>query len=318
MGLPVTYFTRWNVIPYSGKINTLILEGRVVLSEAEYFILTAGIMGQSQKQVSALVNKTSGSSVGQVRSLTRGLLLLQRLSETSAGLGLTEIAGSLGLAPSTAHRLLNSMRQLDFVDFDEATGQWLIGVNAFVVGNAYLKTRDFVAQARPFMKQLVTETGETCNLAILDGESHVYVAQVECSEVMRLVVQLGSRGKVHASAVGKALLSSMPENEVMRIIQSTGLPRLTNNTLRTPAAFVKELQLVRERGYAIDDEEQAVGLRCIAVNIYDEHCDAVGAISVSGPTARITNNRFPELSAAVVKNAAQISHAIGGQKPDFS
>lgn len=273
-------------------------------------------MQHSGKQPLVLTDKALGARTGQVRSLTRGLLLLQRLAETSVGLGLTEIAGSLGLPPSTAHRLLNSMRQLDFVDFHETTGLWSVGVNAFRVGNAYLKTRDFVVQARPHMKQLVAKTGETCNLAILEGESHVYVAQVECSEVMRLVVQLGSRGPVHAAAVGKALLSSIPKEEAMAIVQKTGLPILTKNTLKTPTAFARELALIRTRGYAIDDEEQAIGLRCVAGNIYDENGDAVGAVSVSGPTVRITNDRIPEISAAVMDIVNQISREIGGCKPD--
>lgn len=231
------------------------------------------------------------------------------------GLNLSEVAGSVGLPNSTAHRLLNTMRQSGFVDYDEQQAIWSIGVNTFIIGNAYLKKRDFVAQARPYMKQLMAQTGETCNLAILEGDSHVFVAQIECTEVMRMVVQLGSRGAVHGSGVGKALLSALPEKEAMAIVQRNGLPRLTANTITSPSAFAGELAKIRQCGYSIDDEEQTVGLRCVAANIFDEYGEAVGAISISGPAVRITNNRIPELSAAVMDVCNQITHDIGGHKP---
>lgn len=271
-------------------------------------------MNKSKSAIAARGGKTQTGG-GQVQSLTRALTLLQRLSEADMGLTLSEIAGSVGLPVSTVHRLLNSMRQAEFVDYDEQQSLWSIGVNAFIIGNAYLKKRDFVAQARPFMKQLVAKTGETCNLAILEGDSHVFVAQVECTEVMRMVVQLGSRGAVHASGVGKMLLSALPEKDAMDIIRRTGLRAYTANTITSPSAFAKELALIRQRGYAIDDEEQTIGLRCVAANIYNEYGEAVAAISISGPAVRITNDRIPELSAAVMGTVNQITHAIGGRKP---
>ena len=275
------------------------------------------MMRKNRTGTSVLNSKTSGGRSGRVQSLSRALTLLQRLAETDMGLSLTEVAGSLGLAPSTAHRLLHSMRKMDFVDYDEQQALWSIGVSSFIVGNAYLKKRDFVAQARPFMKQLVAKTGETSNLAILEGDSHVYVAQVECTEVMRMVVQLGSRGAVHAAGVGKALLSTLPEREALAIVQKNGMPALTKNTITTPRAFAKALDQIRRSGYALDDEEQTIGLRCVASNIYDEYGEAVGAISISGPTVRVTNERVPQLSAQVMDTVSKITHAIGGRRPDL-
>src|SRR5699024_587892 len=122
----------------------------------------------------------------QVQSLSRALLLLECLADSDIGLTLTEVAASLSLAPSTTHRLLNSLRSHEFVDVDE--GLLSIGVNAFAIGNAYLKKRDVVAQSRPFMKRLVAETGETSNLAILEQDRVVYVGQVESPQTMRMVV----------------------------------------------------------------------------------------------------------------------------------
>jgi IclR family acetate operon transcriptional repressor len=255
------------------------------------------------------------SSVVQVQSLTRALTLLQCLSKTDIGLPLTEISGSLGLAPSTVHRLLNSMLQMGFVDLDKETGRWTVGINAFSVGNAYLKKRDYIAQARPLMKQLMIETGETVNMAIFDGDSVVFVSQIESKEVMRMVVHVGNRGPLHATGVGKALLSSLPPVEALAYVKQAGMPILTKKTITTPDNYGKELEKIRKQGFAVDDEEQSMGLRCIAANIFDEFGAALAAVSISGPTVRVKRDRIPQLSAAVMAVAAKITETIGGSQP---
>jgi len=260
-------------------------------------------------------SKRNSGGHGQVQSISRALTLLNKLSEADQGLNLTDLAVSLGLAASTTHRLLNSLLEFGFVEADEQTGHWQVGLEAFRVGNAYLKKRDFVMMARPFMKALVAATGETSNLAILENTHHVFVGQVECSEVMRMVVQIGSRGAPYASGVGKALLSALPERQVMAIVSATGMEKFTDNTIASPADLVSELSDIRSRGYALDDEEQSIGLRCVAANIYDEFGEALAAISISGPTARIRNERIPLLSAEILKTTNLVTQAIGGCKP---
>lgn len=249
---------------------------------------------------------------GSVQSLTRAFSLLSRLGESGVGQTLSDLAGGAGLAPSTAHRLLTSMRQEGFVEYDEQAGLWSVGLQAFAVGNAYLKKRDFIAQARPFMRQLVAETGETSNLGVLDGDHHVFLSQVESAQMMRMVTRLGRPGPVHAAGVGKALLSALTSREVAAILRRTGLKSLTNHTLTTPSALMDELEKVRQQGFALDNEEQTLGLRCIAANIYDEHGEAIAAVSVSGPTVRVTMERVAPLSAAVMQAASEITQAIGG------
>lgn len=249
---------------------------------------------------------------GSVQSLSRAFALLSRLGESGAGQTLSDLAGGAGLAPSTAHRLLSSMRHEGFVDFDEQAGLWSIGLRAFAVGNGYLKKRDFIAQSRPFMRQLVAETGETSNLGVLVGDHHVFLSQVECAQMMRMVAQLGRPGPVHAAGVGKSLLSALPQREVAAILRRTGLKALTKHTLTTPSALIAELEKIRLQGYALDNEEQALGLRCIAANIYDEHGEAIAAVSLSGPAVRVTMESLAPLSAAVIRTAAEITEAIGG------
>lgn len=259
--------------------------------------------------------KTTRNGGGQVQSLVRGLSILECLAEAKGGMNLTEISDYLGLAPSTAHRLLNSLEQQGFVAQDQARGNWYIGVKAFSVGNAFLRSRDFVAIVRPFMHDLVAQTGETSNLAILDGGVPVFIAQVECSEMMRMVATLGSKAPVHASGVGKALLCQRREAEVEAIIAESGLPVLGPNTITSPEEFRAELKRIRQQGYSFDNEEQSVGLRCVASNIYNEHGEAVAAISISGPAPRITDERVPVLGRLLAETARAATEALGGRLP---
>ena len=236
-------------------------------------------------------------------------------SKADSGMSLAELSAESGLANSTTHRLLASMKQLDYVEYDAVLGLWSVGVKAFSVGNAYLLKRDFISQARPYMRELVAETGETSNIAVLKGDKHVFVGQIECSEVMRMVVQIGSEGYLHAAGVGKALLSALPEDEVRNIAKRTGLTKLSEKTITNVTSLLKELEKIRQTGYSFDDEEQANGLRCIASNIYNEYGEAIAAVSISGPALRLSDDRITKLAETVKNKADAITHVIGGNLP---
>jgi len=259
-----------------------------------------------------------GSRAGEGRnqSLTRALTLLQRLAEAPQGMQLTDLSYQLGMPVATVHRLLATFEELDFVEQDSEQGRWYVGLNAFTVGNAFLKRRDFVAIARPQMDALVDLCGETVNLGVIDDGEVVFVSQVESPEVMRMIVRLGSRSPIHASGVGKALLAGMSEQRVEQILERRGLPRYTERTIDNPADLRAELELTRRRGYALDDEEHAVGLRCVAAAVFDENARALAAISLSGPKARMVDERLGELGQAVRNTAEAITMALGGHKPD--
>ena len=250
--------------------------------------------------------------------MDRAFLLLSQLaaSKADSGMSLAELSAESGLANSTTHRLLASMKQLDYVEYDAVLGLWSVGVKAFSVGNAYLRKRDFISQARPYMRELVAETGETSNIAVLKGDKHVFVGQIECSEVMRMVVQIGSEGHLHAAGVGKALLSALPEDEVRNIAKRTGLTKLSEKTITNVTSLLKELEKIRQTGYSFDDEEQANGLRCIASNIYNEYGEAIAAVSISGPAVRLSDDRIKKLAETVKNKAEAITHVIGGNTPN--
>ena len=251
----------------------------------------------------------------QVQSLVRALTIVNRLADSDEGVSLTEVAQQVGLSASTAHRLLTTLEQERYVHYDPERRLWSVGVQAFMTGNAFLKTRALVTLARPHMRALMEASEETVNLAVEDQGAAVYLAQVECRQMMRAFARPGGRVPLHCSSVGKALLSAMPESRLSKILHRQGLPRVTVKTLNTTMALREDLERSRHRGYAIDDEEHAVGLRCIAAVVFDETSSPVAAVSVSGPMARISDDRIPSLAETVRLKADAITLQFGGVVP---
>lgn len=247
-----------------------------------------------------------------VQSLSRALNLLNRLAESDGGLSLSDVAGRTALAISTAHRLLSTLQRENFVRFDPERGVWLIGVQSFVVGSAFLRARELTGIARPLMRELMERSGETVNLAIEERGEAIYVAQIECRKTMRAIALPGGRAAMHASGVGKAMLAAMSDDEVDRIVKLHGLTTATPRTIATPVWLRAELKAIRTRGFAIDDEENAVGLRCVAAAIFDEHGRPAAALSLSGPTARITDDLLAPFGANVREVAEKITAEFGG------
>ena len=252
---------------------------------------------------------------GQVQSLSRALWLMNALAECPQGLSLSEVAHRVQLPTSTVHRLLTTLQNERYVRFESDRSVWLIGVQAFQVGSTFVRSRDIVAMARPYMRRLMEESGETVNLAIADRTEVVYLAQVECHKMMRAIAGPGGRANMHCSGVGKALLAYASPSELGEILQSKSLPRETPKTISKPDALKADLAKIRKRGYAIDDEENAVGLRCVAGVIFDEHAEPLAGLSVSGPMARMTDARIPVLGNAVFQIAAEITAELGGRLP---
>jgi IclR family acetate operon transcriptional repressor len=252
---------------------------------------------------------------GSVQSLDRALGLMEAISYREQGATLSDLAQETALAPSTAHRLLKSLESREYLRQDEERGLWFIGVRAFTVGSAFVRVRDIVAVARPFMRVLVEEVGESANLAILEDNQPVYLSQVECQQMIRAHALPGVRAMPHCSGIGKAFLALMPAARVEAIMASKGMPALTSKTITSIDDYQLALADVRRHGYAVDDEEQSPGMRCVAAVIFDDNSEAAAALSITGPSARIAQRRIPELGAKVRDMAAQVTAAIGGVSP---
>ena len=250
-----------------------------------------------------------------MQSLLRALGILGVVAGASEGLTLAEIVKATRLAPSTAHRLLTTLQQGRHVQFDAAGARWSIGVQSFLVGSGFLNTRDIGRLCRPHLRGLVESTGETANLAIEDEGMAVYLVQIESRQTMRAITRPGGRVFMHSSSLGKAILAHLPLAEVDRVIAERGMKRFTPRTLTDARKLGAELKQIRKQGFAIDNEEYAPGLRCVAAPVFDEHGNPVAALSISGPTIRVTAERVPQLGRIVDKAADELTAEFGGRKP---
>lgn len=269
----------------------------------------------TKRMVQAETANTVSVRTGQVQSLKRALSILNVIAENPPGLSLTAIAKSLTLAPSTTHRLLTTLQEERYVQYDRDSSRWQIAMQAFVTGNGFLVSRDLVTVARPYMRRLMELSGETVNLAIADGDKVIYLAQVESREMMRVFSKPGNSVPLHCSGVGKAILMAMGARDVARIIETQSLIKLTDKTITDPNLLYDELSSSRKLGFAVDDEEHAIGLRCAAAIIYDEHAEPLAGLSISGPAARISKDRLLELGQITVEVATEITAALGGRPP---
>ena len=253
------------------------------------------------------------SSRDRVQSLARGLALLDSLAESPGGISLSDLCQQVGLSISTAHRLLTTLEEHRYVRCDPGTRRWSIGVQAFIAGSGFVKARNLVEIARPHMRALMEESGETANLAVLDGVEIVFLAQVECRQMMRALAFPGMRVPPHCSALGKALLAVLPDPVLAEVLRRRGLPRFTPQTITTLQRLRRELDQARQQGYAVDDQEHSVGLRCVAAVVYDENREPAGAMSLSGPAVRIADERVAALGARIRRTAQIVTAAFGGK-----
>lgn len=253
-------------------------------------------------------------ATGQVQSLTRGLKLLEWIAESGSSVALTELAQQAGLPNSTTHRLLTTMQQQGFVRQVGDLGHWAIGAHAFVIGSSFLQSRNLLAIVHPVLRKLMEASGETVNLAVLDQSDHqaIIIDQVQCTQLMRMSAPIGGKLPMHASGAGKAFLANLSEEQVTGLLHRQGLHAYTPATFTSPLLLKEDLLQIRKRGYSFDDEEHALGLRCIASCIYDEHKEPFAAISISGPISRITDDRITELGAMVIKATKELTLAWGG------
>jgi IclR family acetate operon transcriptional repressor len=256
-----------------------------------------------------------GAATSQVQSLTRGLSILECLARAEGGLTLTDVAQRVTLPASTTHRLLSTLEKMGYVYQAGDLGLWYVGLQAFAVGSSFLASRDFAQQSHAYMRRLMEQSGETANLAILDGTEAVFIDQVQCRETMRTIVKIGSRVPLHASGVGKAIFASLPDEQIDAILKVKGLPRITGNTITVPETMWATVRVIRQRGWSFDDEEHLLGTRCVAATIYDEHAETLGAISLAGPVSRLSDERIKQLGPIVAHIAEEITHRLGGRWP---
>lgn len=248
------------------------------------------------------------------QALERGLEILQFLANAGGSSSVSVLSEKLALPLSTTFRTLKVLEKSEFVFQDPQLGWWHIGIQSFTVGSTYMNDRDVVSVAGPYMRRLMLLSGETANLAIRNNFDAVLIRQCECQAMVRMCAPLGSRLPLHASGAGKALLYPLAEEEMLDLIVRSGLHSFTPKTLTSLNLLQKDLSRSLSRGYTIDDEEHALGLNCLASAIFDRNNNVIAAISISGPSSRVSSERFEELGELVRDAAGDISAALGDSR----
>jgi IclR family transcriptional regulator, KDG regulon repressor len=248
-----------------------------------------------------------------LQAVERAADLLSAMAQASGPVGVRELSVRMGFSKSSVHRILVSLESRGFVEMDPVSCGYRLGVRAMEVGLAVVDQMELDVACRPFLEELLRHTNETVNLAILDEADGqvVYLVKLEPAQSIRINTRLGARRPAHSTALGKALLAELEPGRLESILRRGPLAGLTGRTITDPEELMSHLQLCRERGYAVDDEEFEEGIICVAAPVRGYGGSASTAVSVSSPGFRTPPGRVDELGELVRSSARDISRRLG-------
>jgi len=254
--------------------------------------------------------KASGSN--SVQSVVRAFDIIGVLAESKEDVGVTQIAKLTGLSKTTTFRLLNTLINTGYVRKLNGGNSYTLGMKFLELSGSILDRHDIRNIARPYLEQLSRSTGEIVHLATLDDGEVVYVDKLDSSEhVIRIHSTIGNRSPLHCTGLGKVLLSGLSDREIDLIVKRRGLEKYTESTITDINDLKKELALIRERGYGLDNKEHEIEIRCVAAPLYGRKKGIVAAISVTAPEIYMPDERLPTLIGDIKKIAAEISELLG-------
>ena len=246
-----------------------------------------------------------------MKSLNKALDIIDAVSKLGSA-GIRDISSMTGFPSTTVHRIATTLMKRRYFNQDPVTKTYALSLRFLELGTKVQQQFDLPTIARPHLQKLMTETGESANLAIWDGDSVVYLDQVQSNKSMlKIFTQLGTRVPFYSTGVGKMLLSQWSKADLDSYLKRTPLILHTANTLVSRSKILKELEQISARGYSVDDEEMEAGVRCVAALVFDHRRHVVAAISISGAAMRITPDRIDDLGKKVKQCALDISHDLG-------
>lgn len=250
--------------------------------------------------------------MASLSSVRKALRILESFSPDQPELGVTEISSILKSHKSSVFRILTTLTSEGFVEKNPLTNKYRLGLKLVDLGNRILNRYDLRDHAGPFMEELAKGTDEIVHLSILDGNEIVYLGKKGEGQPLTVATKIGGRSPAHACAMGKVLLSGLSSEQLASVFARRPLTKLTPRTITTMPRLVKELERVRRRGYAVDDEESFPGIRCVAAPLFDSSGTVVAAISATVPKQRMGQKRMKEIRKRVISTARLISKGIEG------
>jgi IclR family transcriptional regulator, KDG regulon repressor len=249
-----------------------------------------------------------------VQSVDRALRILEIISTRKEGYGITEISKEMLLNKTSVYRMVSTLVQHGFVEQDAETEKYKMGYKVLELSSILLEFLDLRTEAKTYLKELEQFTNEVIHLVVYDRGEVVYIEKLEGSETLRMHSKVGTRAPMHCTSVGKAILAYLPPSEVSQLLDRYNFTEHTPYTITDKDALMKHLVEVRKQGFAFDMEENELGINCIAAPIFDNSRKVVAAISISGPTMRMTSEKLDELKTRIVEVALKISRRLGYRK----
>jgi len=248
-------------------------------------------------------------------AVERALAMLEAVAQHSEGLSNAEISRKLQIPKSSASYILRTLERQAYLNRDRETGKYRVGLKILSLSRGALSGIDVREVALPIMRHLSEKTGLTCHLAILDGPDAVYIEKVEPPGFLRVDTWVGRRMRVHATSVGKALAAHIPEERLQKILSDRGMEKRTPKTITTVPRLLKELEKVRTQGFAVDDEENNLGARCVGAPVFNQQGAIEASLGLSGTTNQVNAHTMPRIVEALKDAARHISMQLGYRAP---
>jgi DNA-binding IclR family transcriptional regulator len=245
-------------------------------------------------------------------TVERTLSILETVAHSTSGLTNSDISRRLKLPKSSASYILRILEHRGYLTRETNSGKYRLGLKLMGLTRESATHTDLREVAKPIMESFVKRTNLSTHLAVLDNGRAVYVEKVEnANSFIKMDIWVGHRLPVHSTAIGKVLLSEMPESEVLGILELRGMEKKTPKTITNPKRFLKELEKVKTYGFAVDNEENSEGVRCICSPVFDVQGKVVAALGTSDTIIRLDESLLPKVVEMIKKSAAQISSLIG-------
>ena len=255
-----------------------------------------------------------------VQTIERISAILDIIGESPGGMSIRQVSSQLNLPKGTVHRLLSSLIYVGYIRQDAGSRNYFLGLKLLDLGGLVASQLDLRKIAGPLLHALADKSKETVHMVVWDQDEVAYIEKVEPPSDMgglRMASRIGSRNPAHSCAVGKIFLSYFSPTELEDFISRKGLPARTSNTITDAVALKQELKTIREQGYALDDEENEKGIRCVGAPVLGESGTPVAAISISGPAFRVTQKiAHGVLKREIMRTAAEISRSLGYGGPE--
>ena len=297
--------------PYWRSVAIYRLPVKLVVQYSEHTFTLLSDYGFS----TGFSTMTNASSESPSAAVERALTMLEIVAQASDGLSNAEISCKLNIPKSSASYILRTLENRGYLARDAESGKYRVGLKILSLSRGALGGLDVRGVALPIMRRLTQQTGLTCHLAVLDGSDAVYIEKVEPEGFIRMDTWVGRRMRVHATSVGKAIVAHIPQEQLEEIVHKSGMEKRTPKTITTLPRLLKDLEKVRAQGYAVDDEENNLGARCVGAPIFDEHDSVLASLGLSGTTQQVSAQTMPRILEALKDAARHISMGMGYRAP---